>query len=76
MGLLCCIILLIGRFDIVIFVLVVVVCVFKLIILGLMFGGSLNLVGIVILLVIGVIKEVLLLMFWVLLLCVILSWVL
>ncbi len=40
-----------------------------------MFGGSLNPVGIAILSVIGVIKETLSLMFWVLLLRAILSWV-
>jgi len=65
----------IGRFDTATFVLAVAVCALKLITLGLMFGGSLNPVGIAILSVIGVIKETLSLMFWVLLLRAILSWV-
>ena len=65
----------IGRFDTATFVLAVAVCALKLITLGLMFGGSLNPVGIAILSLIGVVKETLSLMFWVLLLRAILSWV-
>jgi YggT family protein len=65
----------IGRFDTATFVLAVAVCALKLVILGLMFGGNLNPIGIAILSVTGVIKETLSLMFWVLLLRAILSWV-
>ncbi|WDT85233.1 YggT family protein [Alteromonas sp. 009811495] len=65
----------IGRFDTATFVLAVVVCALKIVTLGLMFGGNLNPLGVAILSVIGVIKETLSLMFWVLLLRAILSWV-
>ena len=65
----------IGRFDTATFVLAVAVCALKLITLGLMFGGNLNPIGIAILSVMGVVKETLTLMFWVLLLRAILSWV-
>lgn len=65
----------IGRFDTATFVLAVVVCALKIVTLGLIFGGNLNPLGVAILSVIGVIKETLSLMFWVLLLRAILSWV-
>ncbi len=65
----------IGRFDSATFVLAVAVCALKFVTLALMFGGTLNPVGIVIVSVMGVIKETLSLMFWVLLLRAILSWV-
>ena len=64
-----------GRFDTATFVLAVAVCALKLITLSLMFGSNLNLIGIAILAVMGVIKETFALMFWVLLLRAILSWV-
>ena len=64
----------IGRFDTATFVLAIAVCALKFITLALMFGGSINPLGIVIVSVMGVIKETLSLMFWVLLLRAILSW--
>jgi YggT family protein len=65
----------IGRFDTATFVLAVVVCALKIVTLGLLFGGNLNPLGVAILSVIGVVKETFSLMFWVLLLRAILSWV-
>ena len=65
----------IGRFDTATFVLAVVVCALKIVTLALMFNGSLNPLGVLILSVVGVIKETLSLLFWVLLLRAILSWV-
>ncbi|WP_346992975.1 YggT family protein [Alteromonas gracilis] len=65
----------IGRFDTATFVLAVVVCALKIVTLGLLFGGNLNPLGVAILSVVGVVKETFSLMFWVLLLRAILSWV-
>ncbi|WP_420933695.1 YggT family protein [Alteromonas sp. A081] len=65
----------IGRFDTATFVLAIAVCALKIITLILISGGNLNPIGIVIMSVMGVIKETLSLMFWVLLLRAILSWV-
>ncbi|GEA05383.1 membrane protein [Alteromonas sp. KUL42] len=65
----------IGRFDTATFVLAVVVCALKIVTLALMFNGNLNPLGVLILSVVGVIKETLSLLFWVLLLRAILSWV-
>lgn len=65
----------IGRFDTATFVLAVVVCALKIVTLALMFDGNLNPLGVLILSVIGVVKETLSLLFWVLLLRAILSWV-
>ena len=65
----------IGRFDTATFVLAVVVCALKIVTLALMFNGNLNPLGVLILSVVGVVKETLSLLFWVLLLRAILSWV-
>lgn len=65
----------IGRFDTATFVLAIVVAALKLIALGAITGAGLNPVTILILAVITVVKEALSLMFWVLLLRAILSWV-
>ena len=65
----------IGRFDTATFVLAIAVCALKIITLILISGGNLNPIGIAIMSVMGVIKETLSLMFWVLLLRAILSWV-
>lgn len=65
----------IGRFDTATFVLAVVVCALKIVTLAIMFNGNLNPLGVLILSVVGVVKETLSLLFWVLLLRAILSWV-
>ena len=65
----------IGRLDTATLVLAIVVAALKLIALGAMAGAGLNPVTILILAVITVVKEALSLMFWVLLLRAILSWV-
>ena len=65
----------IGRFDTATFVLAVAVCALKIVTLALMFNGNLNPLGVLILSVVGVVKETLSLLFWVLLLRAILSWV-
>ncbi|CAD5262131.1 conserved hypothetical protein; putative inner membrane protein [Alteromonas sp. 38] len=65
----------IGRFDTATFVLALVVAALKIITLSLMAGGSLNPVGIAIVALIEVVKETLSIMFWVLILRAILSWV-
>lgn len=64
-----------GRFDTATFVLALAVCALKLVTLILISGGTLNPIGIAIMSFMGVIKETLSLMFWVLLLRAILSWV-
>ncbi len=64
-----------GRLDTATLLLAIIVAGLKIVTLSLMFGGNLNPVGVVILSVITVIKETLSLMFWVLLLRAILSWV-
>jgi YggT family protein len=65
----------IGRFDTATFVLAVAVAGLKIVSLALLLGGALNPVGVIIVAVISVVKETLSLMFWVLLLRAILSWV-
>ncbi|NDV90224.1 YggT family protein [Alteromonas sp. 345S023] len=65
----------IGRFDTATFVLAVAVAALKLVSLIAISGGSFNPLSISILAVITVVKELLSLMFWVLLLRAILSWV-
>ena len=55
----------IGRFDTATFVLAVVVCALKIVTLALMFNGNLNPLGVLILSVVGVVKETLSLLFWV-----------
>jgi len=65
----------IGRFDTATFVLAFLVASIKLVVFSLMLGGSLDIIGISVLAVLDVIKETLSLMFWVLILRAILSWV-
>lgn len=64
-----------GRFDTATLVLAIGVAALKLIVLSLIVGGSINPIAIAILSVIDVIKETLSLMFWVLLLRAVLSWI-
>lgn len=64
-----------GRFDTATLVLAISVAALKLIVLSLIVGGSINPIAIAILSVIDVIKETLSLMFWVLLLRAVLSWI-
>lgn len=65
----------IGRFDTATFVLALLVAGAKIFTLALMFGGAINPLSLVIVAFFDVIKETLSLMFWVLLLRAILSWV-
>jgi len=65
----------IGRFDTATFLLALLVAGLKLVTLSLMLGGSVNPIGILILAFAAVIKEALSLVFWVLILRAILSWV-
>ena len=65
----------IGRFDTATFVLAFLVASIKLVVFSLMLSGGIDLIGISILAVIDIIKETLSLMFWVLILRAILSWV-
>lgn len=64
-----------GRLDTATLVLALIVAGLKIVTLSLLFGGSINPVGLIILTVMDVIKETLSLMFWVLLLRAVLSWV-
>ena len=65
----------IGRFDTATFVLAFIVAALKLTVFSLMLGGSVDPIGISVLAVMDIIKETLSLMFWVLILRAILSWV-
>ncbi|GEA10716.1 YggT family protein [Alteromonas sp. KUL49] len=64
-----------GRLDTATLVLAIAVAALKITTLGLLFGGTLNPVSILVIACIDVVKETLSLMFWVLLLRAILSWV-
>lgn len=64
-----------GRFDTATLVLALAVAALKITTLGLLFGGSLNPLSILIIASIDVVKQTLSLMFWVLLIRAILSWV-
>lgn len=64
-----------GRLDTATLLLAVIVAGLKMVTLSLMFGGNLNPIALVIVSVMDVVKETLSLMFWVLLLRAILSWV-
>lgn len=64
-----------GRLDTATLLLAIIVAGLKMVTLSLMFGGNLNPLALVIVSVMDVVKEALSLMFWVLLLRAILSWV-
>lgn len=65
----------VGAFDIATLVLALLVAIGKYVTLNLLFGGNLNPVGLLIIGVLDVIKEFLTLIFWVLILRAVLSWV-
>lgn len=65
----------VGRFDTATFVLAILVAALKFIVLALIFGGNIAPLAIVILSVLDLLKETLSLMFWVLLLRAVLSWI-
>ncbi|MEW9797185.1 YggT family protein [Alteromonas sp. CYL-A6] len=64
-----------GRLDTATLLLALIVAGLKLVTLSLLFGGAINPVAVLILSVVSVIKETLSLMFWVLLLRAIMSWI-
>ena len=65
----------IGTFDVATLVLAILVAMAKYLVLNLLFGGNINPVGLVIISLLDVVKEFLTLVFWVLILRAVLSWV-